>query len=406
MGDERGRARALSQGARGGTPRKEKTGAEGTGCGALARKSSARGSPLARKQRLARAGAFRLKRDADTPVGAYGPDSDIVDFILGITFEIWEQRGVELIHRYYAPNVEVYGMEGVIHGAQAMVDGTRQMLEAFPDRLLLGDNVVWSGNRESGFYSSHRITSPMTNRGPSAFGEATGRRVCITNVADCVVENGVVTREWLMRDNLALVRQLGFDPAEAARRLAARMGPDDRDWMAREAERVAQAEPLTVVAQREGAASDSNGTRLAAEFLATQWGSASEPTRWDCYAPYAVLHRSPVERYSGRDAIAGHYADLRRAFGDPWVSLDHVACQPFGSGGLDVAARWTAAGSHADTFAGTAATGEPLYILGVSHWRTAAGRIVAEWTVFDQLAVLGQILDKQRSAIAACEAFC
>ncbi len=329
-----------------------------------------------------------MKRDAATPPGAYGPESDILDFILGITFEIWEQRGVELIHRYYAPDVEVYGMEGVIYGAQAMVDGTREMLEAFPDRLLLGDNVVWSGSRESGFYSSHRITSPMTNLGPSAFGEATGRQVFITNVADCVVENGVVTREWLMRDNLALVRQLGFDPLETARCLAAHVGPEDRDWMAREVERVAHAEPLTV-AQGTNAADE---TRLATEFLAMQWASADIPTRWDRYAPYAVLHRSPVERYSGREAIAGHYESARRAFGDPRVSLDHVACQPFGSGGLDIAARWTLAGSHADTFAGTAATGKPLFVLGVSHWRTAAGRIVAEWTVFDQLAVLGQIL--------------
>ena len=177
-----------------------------------------------------------------------------------------------------------------------MVDGTRQMLDAFSDRLLLGDNVVWSGSRERGFYSSHRITSPMTNRGSSAFGEATGHRVCITNVADCVVEDGVVTREWLMRDNLALVRQLGFEPAEAARRLAARFGSEDRDWMAGEMERVARAEPPTAVAQREADAADSNGTRLAAELLAMQWDSVGAPMRWDRYAPYAVLHRSPVER--------------------------------------------------------------------------------------------------------------
>ena len=332
-----------------------------------------------------------MKRNADTPAGAYGPDSDIVDFILGITFEIWEQRGVDLIHRYYAPDVEVYGMEGVIHGAQAMVDGTRQMLEAFPDRLLLGDNVVWSGSRESGFYSSHRITSPMTNLGPSAFGDATGRRVCITNVADCVVEEGVVTREWLMRDNLAMVRQLGFEPVEAARGLAARMGQEDREWMAGEMERVARAEPLTVTRGTDAV----DATGLATEFLATQWGSADARSRWERYAPYAVLYRSPVERYSGREAIEGHYADLRRAFGNPRISLDHVASQPFGSGGLDIAARWTAAGSHADTFVGTAATGKPVFILGVSHWRTTAGRIVAEWTVFDQLAVLGQILGPQ-----------
>ena len=30
-------------------------------------------------------------------VGAYGADDDIVDYILGIKFEIWEHRGLELI---------------------------------------------------------------------------------------------------------------------------------------------------------------------------------------------------------------------------------------------------------------------------------------------------------------------
>ena len=335
-------------------------------------------------------GESRLPRGEDTPAGAYGPDSEIVDFILGITFEIWEQRGVELIHRYYAPDVEVYGMDGVVRGAQAMVDGTRQMLDAFPDRLLLGDSVVWSGSRKRGFHSSHRITSPMTNLGPSAFGEATGRRVCITNVADCAVENGVITREWLMRDNLALVRQLGFDPAAAARGLTMRFTPRDRAWMAAEKERIARAEPPASVARRE---SDASGRTLAAGFLAAQWDAGAAPTLADRYRPYAVLHRSPVERYSGREAIAEHYAALRRAFGNPQISLDHVALQRFGQDGAEIAARWTAAGSHEGTFAGAPATGRDIFVLGVSHWRIAAGCIAAEWTVFDQLAVLAQILD-------------
>ena len=185
-----------------------------------------------------------MSSNGASPAGAYGPDSDIVDFILGITFEIWEQRGVDLIHRYYAPDVEVFSLEGLISGAQAMVDGTRATLEAFPDRLLVGDNVVWSGDRESGFYSSHRITSPMTNRGPSPFGPATGRRVHITNIADCVVENGVITREWLLRDNLSLVRQLGIDAAEAARGLGVRLDSGSRAWLEAEALRVQGTEAI------------------------------------------------------------------------------------------------------------------------------------------------------------------
>ena len=45
-----------------------------------------------------------------TEPGRYGPDSELVDFILGITFEIWEGRGVDLIRQYYAPDCVVYGL--------------------------------------------------------------------------------------------------------------------------------------------------------------------------------------------------------------------------------------------------------------------------------------------------------
>ena len=42
---------------------------------------------------------------------------------------------------------------------------------------------------------------------------------------------------------------------------------------------------------------------------------------------------------------------------------------------------------------GVPPTGKPIYILGVTHWRCIAGRIAIEMTVFDDLAVLSQVLD-------------
>ena len=359
-----------------------------------------------------------MSSSATPPTGAYGPDSDIVDFILGITHEIWEQRGIGLIHGYYAPDVEVFALEGRIRGAQAMVDGTRATLEAFPDRLLIGDNVVWSGDPDSGFYSSHRITSPMTNLGPSAFGPATGRRVHITNVADCVVENGVITREWLLRDNLSLVRQLGIDEVESARLLATGLDDGSLAWLRAETMRVRGTEtgasagarvasipaatanpaaPGSAGAAQSGrvhanAAFDPEG--FARNLLTKLWDGPATGGAESFYAPYAVLHRSPVERYSGRKEVLAHYASLKRAFGAPRFSLDHTACQRCGNSGWDVAARWSLAGEHAGAFAGVAATGNPVFVLGVSHWRVVAGRVATEWTVFDQLAVLGQILGR------------
>ena len=69
-------------------------------------------------------------KNAKPPEG-YNADSDLVDFILGITFEIWEQGQIEKIHDYYAENVEVHSLEGVTSRAATMVENTHSTLSAF-----------------------------------------------------------------------------------------------------------------------------------------------------------------------------------------------------------------------------------------------------------------------------------
>ena len=325
----------------------------------------------------------------DRRAGAYGPDDDIVDFILGITFEIWEQRGVDLINQYYSPDTVVYTLEGIVRGAGSMVAGTRAMLEAYPDRLLLGDDVIWSGSRTEGFYSSHRITSPMTNLGDTPLGPATGKSVRILTVADCVVEQGVITREWLVRDNHALVTQLGFDPAEAARQIARSRNDESSDWIASEISRLENHE-FGAPAEYSDPGADPDG--FARAVLAELWRPSDGSILERAYAPYAVMHRSPISTFSGRDDVLAHYAALRSAFTVNGVSVDHVAFQPFGQTGSQVAVRWTMGGRHTGDYLGFAATGKPVFILGVTHWRIVADRIAVEWTVFDGNAVLSQLV--------------
>ena len=322
--------------------------------------------------------------------GAYGAEDGLVDYILGITFEIWEQRGLELIHQYYGRDTVVYGLDAITRGAAAMVEGTRMMLEAFPDRLLLADDVIWSGTRDDGYYSSHRIISPMTNDGPTIFGPATGKHVRILTIADCVVEEGVITREWLIRDNYALVAQLGFDAATAAGVVAGRRNSESSDWIAAEIDRLSNAgipEPLAGLPDP----SISTGA-FALQMLANNWAYGDDELIASGYAPYAVAHRSPIELYSGRVAIAGHYARLREAFEPSGVSVDHICVQPADSEGMHVAVRWTIAARHAGSYLGLRATQRPLFILGCTHWRIENGRVAKEWTIFDGLAVLSQLV--------------
>ena len=321
--------------------------------------------------------------------GAYGAEHGLVDYILGITFEIWEQRGIELINQYYAADTVVYGLDGITRGAAQMIDGTRAMLEAYPDRLLLADNVIWTGSRESGYYSSHRILSPMTNKGQTLFGAATGRKVRILTIADCVVEEGVITLEWLLRDNHALVKQLGHDPVACARIVAARRNDESNAWIASETERL----KVTGIPGLSDRAFDpaTSTEAFAVQVIANNWTRGDAKSIAATYSPYAVAHRSPIELYSGRDAIADHYATLRRAFGVSGVSVDHICVQPADSEGLHVAARWTVAGKHCGGYLGVAGSHRPVFILGSTHWRIENDKIAQEWTVFDGLGVLSQL---------------
>jgi len=326
----------------------------------------------------------------EMPKGAYGADDGLVEYILGITFEIWEQRGIELIHQYYGEDTVVYGLDGITRGASQMVDGTRAMLKAFPDRLLLPDNVIWSGSREEGYYSSHRIVSPMTNDGPTLFGPATGKKVRILTIADCVVEEGVITLEWLLRDNHALIRQLGFDSIECAKIIAERRNAESDSWIESEVGRLGE---VGIPEFASELADPTTSTSIfALQALANNWALGDEELMSNVYAPYAVAHRSPIELYSGRAAIGEHYSALRRAIDVSGISVDHVCMQPADSEGLHVAVRWTATGTHVGDYLGLSATDRPVYLLGSTHWRIENDKVAGEWTVFDGLGVLSQLV--------------
>ena len=322
--------------------------------------------------------------------GTAGPFRSLADYILGITHEIWESRQVERIRDYYASDCVVYMPGGVQRGVDIVVRNTYDSLVSYPDRLLIADDVVWSRDGAAHFYSSHRITSHMTNLGASPLGPATGRRVRVCTIADCVVEAGVITREWLIRDNWSLVRQLGLDPhVLAAARAATPVSDEYRQWLAAERARVRQA-------SNNGQHSVTRYTHAqAAEFALTNlrnfWIDADDKLLAAQCAPYAVLHDS-APLASGYDAIRAHSAMLRRAFKNVALTVDHVCVVPRDSDTTDVAVRWTLDARHVGELWGLAGSGRSVTVLGITHWHLVANRIAAEWSIYDRLDVLTQVL--------------
>ena len=120
--------------------------------------------------------------------------------------------------------------------------------------------------------------------------------------------------------------------------------------------------------------------------------SGDRETFESTHAPYSVLHRSPFRHYSGRKDVFEYYQHLRDVVGDARFSVDHVASQPFSDNGIDIAVRWSAAGYHQAEVSGVKATGKPMFILGVTHWRCITDHVAIESTIFDDLAVLSQTM--------------
>ena len=149
---------------------------------------------------------------------------DIVDYIVRCTHKIWEEKQVGLIYTHYGHNALIHGTRGDSYGIEAVVAGTVQTLAMFPDRRLFADDVIWSGDDEQGYYTSHRITSTAHHSGCGVYGAPTGRKLRYRVIADCVVRENRIAEEWLVRDELSIVRQLGLDEADPVKGIAEGLG--------------------------------------------------------------------------------------------------------------------------------------------------------------------------------------
>ncbi len=313
--------------------------------------------------------------------------ADIVDYILRCTHRIWEQKDVGLIATHYAPDIVVHTMAGPIHGRDGVIAGTARTLCAFPDRTLTGEAVIWCEAGPGAYLSSHCITSTATNLGASELGPATGKRISFTTIADCLCRENLIVEEWLVRDYSAMALQLGFAPRHVARLQAQRdiASGSPATWRRTAIARVLD-QPRTPFPQQPIASPTADPHGFAADFFDQLLNHRRFGSVRAVYSPAAHWAGPGGRRLFGWGEIAGWFTALIGSFGDAQVRVDHIAA-------VDdrIAVRWELTGTHDGAALYGAPTGQPVYILGVTHWRIVDGLIVDEVTVFDEVALLRQI---------------
>ena len=156
---------------------------------------------------------------------------DLPDFIIGITKEIWEDRNLHSLRRYYGPTMAVRSPASIVVGNEQVIGATMATLAEFPDRRLLGEDVIWmeaaatdNSDGRPGYLSSHRLVCTATHNRPGMYGEPTGKSLRYRILADCAARDNAIYDEWLIRDQGAIVRQIGWDPKAYAADLIAREG--------------------------------------------------------------------------------------------------------------------------------------------------------------------------------------
>lgn len=317
---------------------------------------------------------------------------DIADYIVRITSWIWDDKNPELCRSYYSEDCPIHTLAGEITGVNTVIEGTKNTLAGFPDRTLDAINVIWSGDENKGYHSSHLIMSDMTNEGPSEFGPSTGKHTRFHTIADCLCHENKIIEEWLMRDNLAIVKDLGLDPfaiAESQARQDIEAGNELCRVHHQEIERIqANALPQNVM-RPENPEIDPEG--FAAYVISALWGQEKSEKLNSIYDFRADVSMPDNKRLYGKKDIAAYFADLHSMFSDPRVTVDHVGDIPYMEKGRDISIRWSFTGIHTGNGRFGEATEKPIRILGATHWRVINGRIHREWTIFDELAILRQV---------------
>lgn len=314
---------------------------------------------------------------------------DFPDYIIGITKEIWEDRGIATLHHYYAPDILVRSPASVVRGNAGVIGATMATLSEFPDRTLLGEDVIWCGTPEEGMLSSHRLLSTATHTGDGAYGKATGRRLVYRIIADCHAIDNQINDEWLIRDQGAIVRQLGWDAVEFARDQIAREGGPDKC-----------VRPLTPANDIEGPYTGRGNDN--------EWGArlADIVTRI-MNADFTVIgkeyDRAAQLEYPG--GVTGHgwtdadrfWLGLRAAFPDAPFTIHHTIGRDDPMMPPRAAIRWSLHGRHSGWGAFGTPTGAEVYVLGMTHaefgpFGPGGVSLRREWTLYDETAIWKQIL--------------
>ena len=320
---------------------------------------------------------------------------NIIDYIVRITYRIWEDRDVEYIRETYHENSLVFDDYGLQRGAEKIVRDTRHTTGAFSDIKLIADEIVWAGDDRIGYHTSHRTIIRGTNDGPSKYGAATHKPIDVWCIANCVALGNKIFLEHVLYNNSSLLIQLGMDPKETALKLAEAQPSNGRSKQEVFASLRAAARPEKPLFESAPVAGFDVDAFLR-HHVDSVW-NRRDFTSLNSNCNTDLAFHGPTGRSSiGRDAYRDFIGELLAAFPDIDMQVDEVYWMGSDANEYITSLRWAATGTHRGHGIYGAPTGKTVRIWGITQNKIIGGRIVENWTMFNELELMMQIYGHNR----------
>ena len=309
---------------------------------------------------------------------------DFPDYILKITKQIWEGKDVDSIGEFYTENIPVRSPFGITYGNKPVIEATYNTLKEFPNRQLLGEDVIWNGNNDNGYHSSHRILSKGTHLGDGFYGKPTGNDIYYRVIADCACKDNQVYDEWIVRDQGAMVRQIGYSPKEFAQIMIDKEGGLEKANKLFDKNDIKPSDYHPVKVEKNSAG------EVYSNILSKVF---EEGYDFKDYNRASSIYWPGNKLGHGREDIAKLWNSLKSIFTDIKFTIEHVGYLNEPNKSPRASIRWFLEGVHSnDSKDYEKKTNSKLFIMGINHAELNLDGVIREWVLFDEVAIWKQIL--------------
>ncbi len=305
---------------------------------------------------------------------AYKPYADPDDFIREVTDLIWVNRAIGYIRENYEPDSIVHGAYGTSVGRDEVIQGTLMRISDTPDRIGQAEDVIWEARGDDAFLSSHLVLSVDPHQD-----------VVSRTIANCLYRRGRMVEEWVVRDSLAIARQLGQDPDELARTKAF---PGYTGSFTQPA-------PSDVIAAGDSGPRPDDfrpEVELVLDLIQRVWNDRDLEKVADFFVRDLVLQTVGNKTVIRPEGYRRQLLGMLRPFpGGQFEVRDVATNSDVRYAGLRIAVAWKFSGRYDGAADFGPLTGSPIDLLGVSQFLVQNGRIVREVRLYDEIALRTQI---------------